>query len=56
VGNEAGLHGGGYFAIGGVAFDFFASPQDPAFYLHHAMLDHVWAIWQAADPQTRRYG
>lgn len=55
VGDSAGLHGGGHYAIGGIAFDFFASPQDPAFYLHHSMLDQVWALWQAADAPARRY-
>lgn len=50
-----GLHGGGHYAIGGTAFEFFGSPQDPAFYLHHSMLDKVWDDWQAADPVNRRY-
>lgn len=26
--------------------DFFVSPGDPAFYLHHSMIDRVWWIWQ----------
>jgi tyrosinase len=49
VGDTAGLHGGGHYGVGGTMFDFFASPQDPAFYLHHAMLDLIWANWQEAD-------
>jgi len=36
-------------------FDFFASPQDPAFFLHHGMLDNVWNQWQSIDPVNRRY-
>jgi tyrosinase len=42
-----GLHAGGHFTIGGDAGDIFSSPVDPAFWLHHAMLDHVWWLWQA---------
>jgi tyrosinase len=26
------------------------SPVDPLFWLHHAMIDRIWAIWQAAHP------
>lgn len=26
--------------------DLFASPGDPAFWLHHGMLDRTWWIWQ----------
>lgn len=33
--------------------DFYASPGDPLFYLHHAMLDRVWWIWQMQDPENR---
>ncbi|KAK6064033.1 tyrosinase central domain protein [Seiridium cupressi] len=54
VGTTAGLHGGGHYSVGGIMFDFFASPQDPAFYLHHGMLDLLWADWQAAN-ESRRY-
>ncbi|KAH8669038.1 hypothetical protein BX600DRAFT_549271 [Xylariales sp. PMI_506] len=54
VGNSAGLHGGGHYSVGGVMFDFFASPQDPAFYLHHGMLDRIWSQWQSAE-EGRRY-
>lgn len=57
-GDKPGLHGGGHYALGGTGYDFFGSPQDPVFYLHHAMIDRVWALWQdddAAEPETRRY-
>jgi tyrosinase len=54
VASTAGLHGGGHFGIGGVMFDFFASPQDPAFWLHHGQLDRIWAKWQDSDA-GRRY-
>ncbi|KAL8735376.1 MAG: hypothetical protein Q9166_000921 [cf. Caloplaca sp. 2 TL-2023] len=49
------LHAAGHFTIGGLANDPFASPGDPAFYLHHAMFDRVWTIWQAQDPSKRTY-
>lgn len=49
-----GVHGGGHFSIGISLLDFFASPSDPAFFLHHGMVDRVWAIWQAADLANRK--
>ncbi|KAJ9132425.1 Tyrosinase [Pleurostoma richardsiae] len=52
---DRGIHGGGHYGVGGVMFDFFASPQDPAFFLHHGMLDNVWNQWQSIDPVNRRY-
>lgn len=33
--------------------DVFTSPGDPVFYLHHAMIDRVWWIWQLQDLDTR---
>lgn len=30
------------------------SPGDPVFYLHHAQIDRVWAIWQNLDPLNRQ--
>lgn len=50
-----GVHGGGHFALGPALLDFFASPSDPAFFLHHAMIDLVWTRWQAMDPADRQY-
>lgn len=42
-----GLHAVGHFAVGGDAGDFFSSPNDPFFSMHHATLDSVRWIWQA---------
>lgn len=42
-----GMHAAGHFSIGGDGGDFYSSPNDPVFFLHHAMLDRVWWIWQA---------
>lgn len=39
---ELGVHGGGHFTMGGdPGRDPWASPGDPLFYLHHAMIDRV---------------
>lgn len=54
-GANLGPHVGGHVSLGSVMFDQFASPYDPAFMLHHGMVDRVWAMWQAADPDARRY-
>jgi len=49
-----GVHAGGHYTIGGdPGGDFFASPGDPAFFLHHGMIDRVWWIWQNQDPANR---
>lgn len=50
-----GLHGGGHFSVGSTLQDLFSSVQDPVFFLHHAMIDRVWATWQAGDERRRRY-
>lgn len=48
-----GVHAGAHFLMGGVGIDAFASPGDPAFYLHHAQVDRVWSIWQGLKPEER---
>lgn len=50
-----GVHGGGHFSIGATLGDLFVSPQDPAFMLHHSMIDRLWAMWQARDDRNRRH-
>jgi tyrosinase len=54
--NKLGIHGAGHWLGGGPSQmqDFHSSPNDPIFFLHHAMIDRVWAIWQALDPDTRQ--
>ncbi|KAK8074628.1 Di-copper centre-containing protein [Apiospora hydei] len=48
------VHTSGHFTIAGdPAGDFYTSPGDPAFYLHHAMIDRTWAIWQMQDLPNR---
>ncbi|RDA87698.1 hypothetical protein CP532_1764 [Ophiocordyceps camponoti-leonardi (nom. inval.)] len=55
VDDPLGVHGGGHGFIGGENLNQFVSLNDPVFYLHHAMLDRVWAIWQSRDVETRQY-
>ncbi|KAK4194155.1 hypothetical protein QBC40DRAFT_321258 [Triangularia verruculosa] len=49
-----GVHAGGHYTIGGdPGGDFYTSPGDPAFYLHHTMIDRVWWIWQIQNLDKR---
>lgn len=50
-----GVHGGGHFSLGATLQDLFTSPQDPAFMLHHGMIDRLWSIWQSQDERNRRF-
>lgn len=51
---EIGPHGGIHYTIGGdPGGDLFTSPGDPAFWVHHGMMDRMWTFWQALDPATR---
>ncbi|KAF2691729.1 Di-copper centre-containing protein [Lentithecium fluviatile CBS 122367] len=51
---DIGVHGGGHYSMGGdPGRDLFVSPGDPFFYLHHAMIDRTWWIWQTLDVKTR---
>ncbi|KAL1841066.1 hypothetical protein VTJ49DRAFT_7450 [Mycothermus thermophilus] len=50
-----GVHGAGHFTISGdPGGDFYTSPNDPAFYVHHAMIDRVWYIWQSLNFESRQ--
>lgn len=51
---ELGPHGGVHYTIGGdPGADLFTSPGDPAFWVHHAQMDRMWALWQALGPRSR---
>lgn len=52
-GPDLGPHHAGHLAAGPALLDVFASPADPAFMLHHGMIDNVWSLWQEADPDRR---
>ncbi len=49
-----GPHPGVHWAVGWGLEDQYASPGDPVFYLHHAMVDNTWTDWQAQDPENRQ--
>ncbi|RPA84604.1 Di-copper centre-containing protein [Ascobolus immersus RN42] len=47
-----GVHAAGHFTMGGdPGGDFFASPGEPVFWVHHGQVDRVWWMWQMADPR-----
>jgi tyrosinase len=48
-----GVHTAGHFTIGGDPGG--ASPGDPMFFLHHAMIDRTWWTWQNLDLEARLY-
>ncbi|OAG02011.1 Di-copper centre-containing protein [Paraphaeosphaeria sporulosa] len=51
-----GVHTAGHFTVGGdPGGDLFASPGDPFFYFHHAMIDRVYWVWQNQDIEKRLY-
>ncbi|KAF2737663.1 Di-copper centre-containing protein [Polyplosphaeria fusca] len=51
-----GVHTAGHFTVGGdPGGDLFASPGDPYFYLHHAMIDRTYWTWQNLDIAKRQY-
>ncbi|KAF4629654.1 hypothetical protein G7Y89_g8491 [Cudoniella acicularis] len=53
--NGFGIHGAGHFIIAGdPGGDFYMSPGDPGFYLHHGQIDRLWFIWQGQDLKTRQ--
>ena len=53
-GMEFGSHVGGHTWTGGTMASQ-TSPADPLFYLHHCMVDRLWAIWQINNPGADQY-
>ncbi|OQO02007.1 hypothetical protein B0A48_12480 [Cryoendolithus antarcticus] len=55
--NRFGVHGGGHWLGGGPSDleDMHSSPNDPIFFLHHAMLDKIWLVWQYMDIWDRQF-
>ncbi|WYZ44568.1 hypothetical protein EsH8_VII_001004 [Colletotrichum jinshuiense] len=53
--HELGIHAGGHWSLGGDSGNnFFISPADPAFFLHHSQIDRVYWIWQMMDWENRQ--
>ena len=52
---ELGPHGGGHNWIGGNMANTQISPTDVVFWLHHAMIDRIWAKWQIVNPNERAH-
>ncbi|KAJ1925823.1 hypothetical protein IWQ60_004310 [Tieghemiomyces parasiticus] len=53
-GLEFGQHGNVHLGVRGDMEAMYA-PNDPIFFLHHAMCDKVWSVWQLQDPTNRVY-
>ncbi|KAF2767175.1 Di-copper centre-containing protein, partial [Teratosphaeria nubilosa] len=54
---DPGIHAAGHYSMGGdPGRDFWASPGEPAFWLHHGMMDLVWHLWQTLDYDARTFG
>ncbi|KAF6794286.1 Grixazone synthase 3 [Colletotrichum sojae] len=49
-----GVHAGGHQAISGSNSDLYSGVVDPAFYLHHTMVDRIFWMWQALHPEEAR--
>ncbi|CAE6452597.1 unnamed protein product [Rhizoctonia solani] len=49
---EQGVRNAIQLAVGGDLADPTPNPADPLFWLHHAMLDRVFAMWQAKYPEN----
>lgn len=47
------IHRGGHISVGGQLADFYVSPLEPAFFLHHAQIDRLWSLWQGAEKGRR---
>lgn len=45
---EVDLHDPPHSWIGGTMADMLISPKDPAFFIHHAMVDYLWQLWTEA--------
>ncbi|KAK8874731.1 Di-copper centre-containing protein [Apiospora arundinis] len=49
-----GLHQYGHFAVSGdPSGDFYNSPNEPLFWIHHGQVDRLWWIWQNQKPVER---
>ncbi|KAG8791499.1 hypothetical protein FRC12_009030 [Ceratobasidium sp. 428] len=52
-----GMHNAAHLMMGGDLANPLVSPNDPMFYMHHANLDRIWALWQNYNWQNKNaYG
>lgn len=47
---ENGPHNSVHGWVGGTMGGIATAPADPLFWMHHAMIDRVWSLWQVAHP------
>ena len=47
-------HGGPHVYVGGHMLDIICSPSDPAFFMHHAMVDAIWEHFRLTAQNTNR--
>lgn len=45
-----GIHNSGHVWVGGSMGIVPTAPADPAFWMHHAEIDRIWAEWQTQNP------
>ena len=45
-----GIHNSGHVWVGGSMGSVPTAPADPVFWMHHAEIDRIWAVWQTANP------
>lgn len=51
-----GVLSAGHWMVGGdPGGDFYTSPGDPWFFLHHAMIDRIWWTWQNLEVEERTF-
>ncbi|PSR90369.1 hypothetical protein BD289DRAFT_366202 [Coniella lustricola] len=51
-----GLHAYGHMTINGdPSTDFYLSPTEPTFWLHHSMVDRLFSTWQNQDIEARMF-
>ena len=51
--NKNGYHAPGHNLVGGLMESPSTSPNDPIFFLHHAGVDLIWALWQDRHNQSK---
>ncbi|KEY72418.1 hypothetical protein S7711_01086 [Stachybotrys chartarum IBT 7711] len=49
-----GIHSGGHQTLSGANSDLYSGVTDPAFYVHHAMVDRLYWMWQALHYDQRK--